>query len=157
MNPKTVRNLTTFLLFSSGLLILLALLFGAEWRDWKASSSWQTVTTRDFTIQPKNSSVRYHYVVNNQTYEGDRIYFFVIAPFQDDRVLRWIDVNRSANELIVHYDPDMPERSVLVRGGLNSEWFWQFPIICGVAGLMILLPLLLFSGLWRWLRQQFAT
>ena len=157
MNPKIIRKLMMFLLLSGGMLIVLALLFGREWRDWQDSSSWQRTTTNDFTIQPKNSSVRYRYVVAGQEYEGDRIYFFVLAPFQDDRVLRWLDTNRNATELIVHYDPDAPERSVLVRGGLNDEWFWQYPIICGVAGLLILLPLFFFGGLWRWLRQQFTN
>ena len=157
MNPKITRKLIMFLLLSGGMLIVLALLFGREWRDWQSSSSWQRTTTSDFTIQPKNSSVHYRYVVAGQEYEGDRVYFFVLTPFQDDRVLRWLDINHNATELIVHYDPDAPERSVLVRGGLDDPWFWRFPLICGVAGLLILLPLLFFGGLWRWLRQQFAN
>ncbi len=157
MTHKKIRTLFTFLLVSSGLLILLALLFGAEWRDWQSSSSWQRTTTHDFTIQPKSSSIRYRYVVNGQEYEGDRIYFFVLAPFQDNRVLQWINVNRNATKLIVHYDPNAPDRSVLVRGGLNNEWFWQYYFICGVVGLVVLLPLLFFGGMWRWLRQQFPN
>ncbi len=157
MNPKSIRWLVTFLLVSGGIFVFLMLRFGAERRDWLDSSSWQRVTTRDFTIQPKNSSVHYRYIVNDQEYEGDRIYFFVLAPFQDDRVLGWINTNRNATELIVHYDPDAPERSVLVRSGLEDPWFLQFPIICGFAGLVILLPLLFFGSLWRWLRRQFPN
>ena len=157
MNAKPLRKLFMFLLLSGGLLIVLALLFGREWRDWQSSSSWQTVTTQDFTIQPKSSSVRYRYVVDGQEYENDRIVFFVLAPFQDDRVLNWINTNRQATELTVFYAPDAPEQSVLVRSGLEDPWFVQFPIICGIAGLMLLLPLLFFGGLWRWLRQQFTN
>lgn len=156
MNPQFVKRLVTFLLVIGGIIFYLLLTLSSEWRDWNNSSSWQSVTTQDFTIQPKNSSVRYRYVVEDQAYEGDRITFFVLAPFQDDRVLNWINTNRQATELTVFYDPQAPSHSVLVRE-LEAQWFWQFPIICGIVGLLILLPLLFFGGLWRWLRQQFAN
>ncbi len=156
MNPQSVKRIVTFVLVSGGIFIFLALLFRTEWRDWKDSSSWQTVTTRDFTIQPKNSSVHYRYIVNDQAYEGDRTHFFVLAKFQDDRVLDWIAENRQATELIVYYDSKAPGRSVLVRE-LDPQWFWQYPLICGFAGFVILLPLLFFGTLWRWLRRQFPN
>jgi len=155
MKPQFVKRFVTFLLISGGIVLWLALLFSGEWRDWADSDSWQNVTTRDFSFQPKSSSIRYRYAVNDQEYEGDRSHFFVLAKFQDDRVLDWIVENRQVNELIVYYDPDPPGRSVLVRE-LDSQWFWQYPLICGIAGLAILLPLLFFGTLWRWLRQQFT-
>ncbi|MCA9919934.1 MAG: DUF3592 domain-containing protein [Anaerolineales bacterium] len=157
MINNALRRVAQYLLISGGLLILLALMLSGEWRDWQDSSSWQHVTTSDFTIQPKNSSARYRYIVDGQQYEGGRIYFFVLARFQDDRVLRWLEFNRQAEELTVYYDPDLPQRSVLVRGGLEDPWFLQFPIICGVAGLFVLIPVVIFGSLWRWLQQQFPN
>jgi hypothetical protein len=157
MRQRFVHRFVIGILVAGGLLFFLFLIFFSEWRDWRDSDSWQAVTTREFTIQPKSSSVRYRYVVDDRVYEGDRIHFFVLAPFQDDRVLGWIDGNRQVTELTVYYDPEAPERAVLVRTGLTDVWFMQFVLICGVAGIVVLVPVLFFGGLWRWLWRQFQT
>ncbi len=150
---KSSRGL--FLLTVICLLGWLLVFVGREWRDWQHSDEWQRVTTTTFAIQPKSSRVTYHYAVNGTTYRGQRTHFFVIAPFQDSRVLNWIDENRDATTLTVYYDPDTPIRSVVVRE-VEAAWAGQWLLICGVALLFGVLPLIFFGGLWRWLWRQFA-
>ena len=136
------------------ILLALFIIVGRDLRDWADSDSWVTVQTADFTIQPKTSLVQYRYTINSQTYESERTHFFVSATFQDPRHLAWLNSHRQATEITVYYDPDAPQRAVLVPE-ITSIWELQLPLALLMACVIILLPILFFGFLWRWLRRQF--
>ena len=139
----------------TGVLVWLTSQVFVDFRDWLDSDTWTATQSTSLTIQPKTSRVIYTYTVGGQEYSSERTHFFVTAPYLDDRHLAWLNTYRQATGTTVYYNPDAPERAVLVREG-GSVLGIQWMVMAGYACLVCLLPVILFGGIWWWLRQQFG-
>lgn len=118
-----------------------------EARDWQGSDRWQV--TRSLSLESTDGGqVRYTYAVDGWPFHSSRSHFFYAGTYLDPRPGRWLDRNRGLTAVAVFYDPQAPERAVLVRR-LDSPW----RLLPGLL-LMSLLPLLLSVVGWRWWRRR---
>jgi hypothetical protein len=84
-------------------------------RDWRDSDIWAATPSSSFSIHSKTSEVRYTYVVDGQTYHGRQVRFFEWLLYSDGADLEWQHAHRDVPVVTVYYDPEQPERAVLVR------------------------------------------
>jgi len=119
-------------------------------RDWQDSATWAATPSSSFSIQSKTSQVRYTYVVDGQTYHGRQVRFFEWLLYSDGKDLEWQHAHRDVPVVTVYYDPEQPERAVLVRK-VERERVIALLLSIAYAGLVIGGPLLLFGAFWWWL------
>ncbi len=134
-----------------GLCNWLLLNIGEDLRDYSDSSRWETVMTSTFDIG-KSGQVEYVYFVDERRYTNRRTHFFAGRDGDHARLNEWINSNRQAAEITVYYNPNVPERSVLVPT-IDWEWMLQIGITAVIILLSILLPYLFFRYMWGWLRN----
>lgn len=122
-----------------------ALRVGLELRDWLDSDTWRV--TRSMLIdQQLDGGVRYGYEVDGWPYVSERTHFFHLSAYLDDRPRRWLDINRGLTAVAVFYDPDDPQRSVLVRRVDGTVW--RIPALLGLLWLLALGAVII-GGWWR--------
>lgn len=151
---KHGRSFLLLMLGMIGIVGWLSMGMIADLRDWLGSDTWRVTPSTRLTIHPKTSRVTYTYEVDDYEYAGERTYFFVNAPYLDDRHLAWLYAHRGASTVTVYYDPDAPERAVLVREigpALGINWMFVTVYTC----LICLLPVAFLGGIWWWLQRQF--
>lgn len=154
MKSRKTRSFILFLLFA--MVVLAWLLFSTwrDWQDWRESEGWPSTTSSSFAINHKSSRVRYTYLVKNQEYTSSRARFFERLLYEGIGDLEWQQAHRDATEVMVYYDPEHPERSVLVRE-VESERVLMLLLTLVYCGLALLLPFFLI-GLSFWtLRHLF--
>ena len=121
----------------------------SDLRDWQDSDTWAATPSSSFSIQSKTSQVRYTYVVDGQTYHGRQVRFFEWLLYSDGTDLEWQHTHRDVPVVTVYYDPEQPERAVLVR---EVEQERVIALLLGIAYAVLVIggPLLLFGAFWWW-------
>jgi len=99
----------------------------------KASLNWPTtigVILHSYYFRASSShetshaDIGYYYVVNGDKYESSRI--SIIDEYPDKELL---DKFKKGNKVEVYYDPEHPERSVLIPGGNFNFYVNLFIVI----------------------------
>ncbi len=85
------------------------------------------VTESQVIRRSKTSGIRlrYHYVVGEREFEGDRLRFGGGEGESGDWAARTVATLPPGKKVVVHYDPVSPDRAVLVAGieGADLVWF----------------------------------
>ncbi len=146
---KKLLSLVWVMLCLLGCCACITLTLLSDLRAWRDSATWVATPSSSFSIQSKTSQVRYTYVVDGQTYHGRRVRFFEWLLYSDGKDLEWQHTHRDVPVVTVYYDPEQPERAVLVR---EVEQEQVIALLLGIAYAVLVIggPLLLFGAFWWW-------
>ena len=125
----------------------------AEWRD---SQNWTATQSSWFSVNEKSGWVSYGYVVDGKSYRGSRVHFFATTPAYSQRFKDWLAANRNREQVTVYYNPQSPQRSVLVRDAQPNELLTVVGMNAVIVVITIALPMLIFGWAAWWLWRQFA-
>ena len=79
-----------------------------------------------------HATIRYTYSINDISYTSNRVTFY------DFNILGWAEKYPKGAEVIVYFDPDFPERSVLEPGAnLKAALSGEFTIVIGLSAVLI--------------------
>ncbi len=152
-----------FLLMFGGIGSFFAYQGAAEWYAGVQSASWPTAAGTVLDARLASSSgtgrnsgprysahVSYMYNVGGRSFVGDNLSFGHITVGSGARgAQRLLSQYRRGTVVAVHYDPTVPERSVLQAG-----WTWGSVMIAAMGAFFALLGLAIFRGLGRPGRPQ---
>lgn len=161
-SSKTVLKIVAFIMIFIGIIPFLSglgviLFIGKPMVDQaKASENWPTTEgmileseVRDGQGEESNmfsAHILYEYTVNNQTMEGDRIWFG--GDFHStnrEQFQRIVNDYPLGKDVKVYYDPDDPVVAVLQPGAFNSSYIVYIIgcVIMGFGGIFILAAIIL--------------
>ena len=82
------------------------------------------------------ADVSYQYVINNQTYKGDKVTISEMSTSDRSRARKIVNRYPSGQKVAVFYDPVAPETSVLERGLSGGSW-----LVPGIGLFFFIIPL----------------
>ena len=91
------------------------------------------------------AEVTYRYSVGGKMYSGNTIRFTGWCYLSNDRAQRDVDLYPKSEVVLIYYDPDIPEDSVLEPGGSFWSAILPLPLYLGsgVVGSLIILSILI--------------
>lgn len=149
-----VSNFILLMLFIFALLAWQLFRVARDGRDWRDSDSWLSTTSSSFAISHKSSTIRYTYLVDGVEYTSYRVRFFEGLLYERIGDLESQQAHRDITEVTVYYDPEHPQRSVLVRE-VEFERVLMLLLTLVHCGLALLQPFILIGLSWWILRRLF--
>lgn len=150
---KFVTSIFLPLFCACGGVLIFFVTYTADFRDWRDSDSWATTQSTHFAISPKTSTATYSYTVDDQEYTNGRTHFFTIQD-QDPRWSEWQVAHTGLEQVTVYYDPDAPQRSVLVPTADLGMVVYS-PVMWALLCFTLMAPFAVWAFYLRWLRHTF--
>jgi hypothetical protein len=115
-----------------------------------STSSWPTTEAEiTSTENVRDGQIEYRYVVDDEIYVSDRVVFFHHESFcercdpKEELATRIAKKYPVGSTILIHYDPEIPERAVLRTDD------WQFELVIDLAFIILLVVVLRFADSFR--------